>query len=304
MRDGSSLVSVACISRCAYGQVASPLSFAIRKMGSPSLPRSLWGQDALRGSKEGSTEARLCAWLLAIRFLPAPPGPAPKRRLEVAQSQPVWARDNQQPRRRRRRHRTATETAAGGGDPAQPREVETAARHRASSPRSTPADDAPPPGAPYARDPPPRRPGRPPGVPPLPICGRERGACHVQEGRAGPRRGPGVRRAAAPAQPRARLCGRHVPGAGVVPGLTGSRGGGRGAQRPQRPRPARGGASRSFLYSPRRLVNGELATRAPESKANGEEGGANRLSWVPSSAPALGSAAPAPDLGPEPALEL
>ena len=144
MRDGSSLVSVTCISRCAFGRVASPLSFAIRKMGSPSLPRSLWGQDALRGSKEGSTEARLCAWLLAIRFLPAPPGPAPKRRLEVAQSQPVWARDNQQPRRRRRRHRTATETAAGGGDPAQPREVETAARHRASSPRSTPADDAPP----------------------------------------------------------------------------------------------------------------------------------------------------------------
>ena len=176
----------------------------------------------------------------------------------------------------------------------------TAPPPRGLHPRTTPLL----PGAPYARDPPPRRPGRPPGVPPLPICGRERGACHVQEGRAGPRRGPGVRRAAAPAQPRARLCGRHVPGAGVVPGLTGSRGGGRGAQRPQRPRPARGGASRSFLYSPRRLVNGELATRAPESKANGEEGGANRLSWVPSSAPALGSAAPAPDLGPEPALEL
>lgn len=152
----------------------------------------------------------------------------------------------------------------------------------------------------------------PAGRSPLPICGPERGACHVQEGRAWSRRGPGVRRAAAPTQPRARLCGRHVPARVRSPGRWrggGERRAGVGEEEPGArcgPAPREGGASGASFTAP-----DPWSTESwPKSKAKGEQGGANGLSRVPRSAACtqleseLGSAAPAPELGPEPALEL
>lgn len=53
----------------------------------------------------------MCLAFPENRFLPPPPGPVPKRRLEIQQSQSVWELNNQQPDAGIRRDRTAIQTA-------------------------------------------------------------------------------------------------------------------------------------------------------------------------------------------------
>lgn len=70
--DRNSLVSMCCISRCAFGQVTSPISFAICQMGSLSQPhrRPRWHKRIKREEHRGKV---ICAWLfLKTEFTPVP----------------------------------------------------------------------------------------------------------------------------------------------------------------------------------------------------------------------------------------
>lgn len=146
----------------------------------------------------------MCLAIPANRFLPPPPEPVPKRRLEIQQSQPVWELNNQQPYAEIRRDRTAIQTA-GAVSGGLSSEMWRKERFTRVPSRPTPvAMVAPLPAS------------RAAGTVPRPRTGLgarwafPRASWFVVEGsqsgsRPGrmsrPRRGPGVRLAAAPAQP-------------------------------------------------------------------------------------------------------
>lgn len=113
--------------------------------------------------------------------------------------------------------------------------------------------------------PPPPPPGVWPGPPSRSRPGRTRRAAA----------GPGVPRAAASAQTRARLCGRHVPARVRSPGATTSRGPGvRGGGSPA---PRRAPVPKRWRFPeppspPRHKVSCELTTWGPEAKPTGKKG--------------------------------
>lgn len=128
----------------------------------------------------------MCLAFPVNRFLPRPPGPVPKRRLEIQQSQAVWELNNQHPDAEIRRDRTAIQTAGAVSRGPEQQNVEKEAFHTRPGPRPLPWP--PPHPAPLGSQPAPNRglapasapAGRSPGLPGL--WSKERGAGHVQKG--------------------------------------------------------------------------------------------------------------------------
>lgn len=66
-------MSARCISRCAFGQITSSLSFAICKMGA-GVPATWQGQDGIRGSKGEKSRGKViwARFFLQTDFSPLP----------------------------------------------------------------------------------------------------------------------------------------------------------------------------------------------------------------------------------------
>lgn len=204
----------------------------------------------------------MCLAFPVNRFLPRPPGPVPKRRLEIQQSQAVWELNNQHPDAEIRRDRTAIQTAGAVSRGPEQQNVEKEAFHTRPGPRPLPWPPPPPPR-------PARLAARTEPRPRTSFGARRafpRASWFVVKGaRSGsrpertsrPQPGPGVWRAAAPAQP------GHASA-----GATSRDARGRLELRPLRAAPSPGcaGPPRGGVGEPRDLDSGVHISAAPVTR--------------------------------------
>lgn len=198
----------------------------------------------------------MCLAFPVNRFLPRPPGPVPKRRLEIQQSQAVWELNNQHPDAEIRRDRTAIQTAGAVSRGPEQQNVEKEAFHTRPGPRPLPWP--PPPTPPRSARSPHRTAAshqlrRPPGVPPgFLVCG-QRSAERVTSRKD---KSPAARTrrlaSSGPRPARPRLCRRHVPGRARSLGAA--------------PSPGCAGPPRGGVGEPRDLDSGVHISAAPVTR--------------------------------------